>query len=993
MGAVWAATHTSLGRRAAVKLLAPALASNREYVSRFLSEARIVNDVRHPNIVDIFDFVELQDPPRVACIMELLDGPTLADQIKQGPLPPPKALQITLQLVDALVQVHAAGVVHRDLKPQNIIVISALEADLSKTCAVKILDFGIAKQDAPQATHKTATGSIMGTPAYMAPEQVAASAVSPATDLYALAEILFEMVSAQRLYRGDNLSILRQKMMSEAPNLDLPKHMRDVQRIEALLRPCLAPDPQHRPALSDFGQALAQLLEEWGETTTHDQTWPTLADVTGTDPDTTRPDAQPGLSDVHDDEPVANTQMFYEQILEDIDEAAPKYVPPPEPSAPQLRQANLHLGTPSDGHEYGVEGPKHDPQALKNEYRVAEERNQALQSGSMPIAIIQGKKTATKQIPWLWIAMGLAGASIAAGALLMPNVRNQAQAQIDLLADNEGVQEASAQWKKEFAPFTGSAKDLTKMGLQTQREDSRAAYARARDYFKKALIVDPEDAQALAHFLENEAIGYSEQLAPQDRGKYLSWLSDLQDTEGAARRAEALLTFNPQRSAEISQSLLQSASTIDRVAGAALILHKEPSRALAALQRHDLSARGLRIRALAEASAGAYGDALGTLKARLQAEPNNGLVLAQVAHVYAQVGEHKRAELLLAKASRQSPPHLPTILAHGIIAARLRKTAEAAKSLQDVAQARLAPPALRAEAYARWADLAVQQQAFTVADERATEGLKWVPQHVRASEVQAEARLQLGRPLAAMRTLEPALAAHPKAPGLNLLNAALLLAKSAPAEALAAMEVAAQARPHDPRIATLCAIVAHAAQDPARAQVHLSHLLELDPRYVDHTADPVPVPNSIVQASLEALRLSKGPRAIVEQGVLQYHVGRIRQAKAALLGAKTDPLAQLYLAQVAVQARATTTARAILKRAPSSPAISLVRGRVGAVRRARVEAEADFAEAGAAPALARTARIEAAQARGDVEGLKAQLRPAQADPWLRRALYRLGAAR
>jgi len=993
MGAVWAATHTSLGRRAAVKLLAPALASNREYVSRFLSEARIVNDVRHPNIVDIFDFVELQDPPRVACIMELLDGPTLANQIKEGPLPPTKALQITLQLVDALVQVHAAGVVHRDLKPQNIIVISALEADLSKTCAVKILDFGIAKQDAPQATHKTATGSIMGTPAYMAPEQVAASAVSPATDLYALAEILFEMVSAQRLYRGDNLSILRQKMMSEAPNLDLPKHMRDVQRIEALLRPCLAPDPQLRPALTDFGQALAQLLEEWGETTTHDQTWPTLADVTGTDPDTTRPDAQPGLSDVHDDEPVANTQMFYEQILEDIDEAAPKYVPPPEPSAPQIKQANLRLGTPSDGHEYGVEGPKHDPEALRNEYRVAEERHRALESGSMPIAIIQGKKTAAKRVPWLWVAIVIAGASIAAAALLMPNVRNQAQAQIDLLADSEGVQEASAQWKKEFAPFTGSAKDLTKMGLQAQREDSRAAYARARDFFKKALIVDPEDAQALAYFLENEAIGFSEQLAPQDRGKYLSWLSDLQDSEGAARRAEALLTFNPQRSAEISQALLQSASTIDRVAGAALILHKDPERALSALQRDDLSARGLRIRAVAEASAGAYADALGTLKARLQAEPNNGLVLAQVAQVYAQVGEHKRAEALLAKASRQSPPHLPTILAHGIIAARLGRTAEAAKSLQDVAQARLAAPPLRAEAYAHWADLALQQQAFTVADERATEGLKWVPEHVRSSEAQAEARLQLGRPLAAMRTLEPALAAHPNAPGLNLLSAALLLARSAPADALAAMEVAAQARPHDPRIATLCAIVAHAAQDPARAQVHLSHLLELDPRFVDHADNPLPLPNSIVQASLEALRLSKGPRAIVEQGVLQYHVGRTRQAKAALIRAKTDPLAQLYLAQIALQNRATSTARAILKRSPSSPAISLVRGRVGAMRRTTVEAEADFAEAAAAPALTSTARIEAAQARGDVEGLKALLRAAEADPWLRRALYRLSAAR
>ncbi len=190
MGAVWAATHTTLGRRAAVKLLAPSLSANREYVSRFLSEARIVNDFRHPNIVDIFDFVEMESPHRVACIMELLEGPTLAEVIKQGKLSAAKSMQITLQIVGALEQVHAAGVVHRDLKPQNIIIVAPLDADFTNTCAAKILDFGIAKQGGVQTEHKTATGAIMGTPAYMAPEQVAAADVSAATDLYALAEML-----------------------------------------------------------------------------------------------------------------------------------------------------------------------------------------------------------------------------------------------------------------------------------------------------------------------------------------------------------------------------------------------------------------------------------------------------------------------------------------------------------------------------------------------------------------------------------------------------------------------------------------------------------------------------------------------------------------------------------------------------------------------------------------------------------------------------------
>ena len=264
MGCVFDAIHKKLGRRCALKFLAPELVGSDEYVKRFLSEARIVNSVRHPNIVDIYDFLELDAPKRVAYVMEFVDGPSLGQLLKKRCLSVRQAINVTFQLADALEAVHARGVVHRDLKPDNILVLAPLDGDLSQVPSVKILDFGIAKGSADHVEHKTITGAILGTPSYMAPEQVAGQQVSPATDIYALGEIFYEMVTGQRLFRGDRIQMMTQKLGGQAPELTLPDDLTARDTIGDMVGRCLAVQPDMRPTMADLAGCLTEILSQQG---------------------------------------------------------------------------------------------------------------------------------------------------------------------------------------------------------------------------------------------------------------------------------------------------------------------------------------------------------------------------------------------------------------------------------------------------------------------------------------------------------------------------------------------------------------------------------------------------------------------------------------------------------------------------------------------------------------------------------------------------------
>jgi serine/threonine protein kinase len=221
MGSVYLAEHPSIGKKVALKVLHSEFSTNQEVAARFFHEAKAVNDIGHPNIVDIVDFGILQAGPGreqlVYFIMEYLAGNTLSQLIRaEAPLPPERALTIALQVADALSASHRCGIVHRDLKPDNIILLQrGRERDF-----VKLLDFGIAKLtgDAAAGSQRTKTGIVMGTPAYMSPEQCEGRGnVDLRTDVYALGIVLYEMLTGRVPFLGEGYGEVLVQHLTQRP--------------------------------------------------------------------------------------------------------------------------------------------------------------------------------------------------------------------------------------------------------------------------------------------------------------------------------------------------------------------------------------------------------------------------------------------------------------------------------------------------------------------------------------------------------------------------------------------------------------------------------------------------------------------------------------------------------------------------------------------------------------------------------------------------------
>jgi len=216
MGEVYLGEHPTIGRRVAIKVVMGSLSANPEVTDRFLSEARAVSKINHPNIIQIFDFGTLPDG-RLYYVMEYLDGRDLSDLLaERAPLRPQEATELLGQIAAAMEAAHAVGIVHRDLKPDNIFV-----ADTDVGPLVKILDFGIAKLLEPAfgSESRTATGMIMGTPMYMSPEQAAGQVnqISPRTDIYALGVIAYEMLSGRCPFLGNTTALVLTMHITEPP--------------------------------------------------------------------------------------------------------------------------------------------------------------------------------------------------------------------------------------------------------------------------------------------------------------------------------------------------------------------------------------------------------------------------------------------------------------------------------------------------------------------------------------------------------------------------------------------------------------------------------------------------------------------------------------------------------------------------------------------------------------------------------------------------------
>jgi len=255
MGRVYEACHEVLGRRVAMKVLLPEVAANAEAVGRFIDEARAVNAIRHPGIVDVTDFGEIDGRPYY--IMELLEGETLAERlVRLGRLDLSEALDVTLQISAALAAVHERGVVHRDLKPENIFICSGPD----QPDQVKVLDFGVAKLIAPgPGGRRTRTGVVLGTPLYMSPEQCLGSAtLDHRSDVYAVGLLLYEMLTGAPPFDRENAAALLVAHVYEQP--PAPRRLAPTipPAVEAVILRALAKDPADR--VSDMRALTAALL-------------------------------------------------------------------------------------------------------------------------------------------------------------------------------------------------------------------------------------------------------------------------------------------------------------------------------------------------------------------------------------------------------------------------------------------------------------------------------------------------------------------------------------------------------------------------------------------------------------------------------------------------------------------------------------------------------------------------------------------------------------
>jgi eukaryotic-like serine/threonine-protein kinase len=262
MGQVYAADHTVLGRRAAVKFLRGELSENTEIVQRFFNEAKAATAIRHPGIIEVFDF-GYTDQGRAYIIMELLDGEPLSQRIARGPLPEGDAAQIARGIASALVAAHDKGIVHRDLKPDNIFLIP--DPDLPLGERPKVLDFGIAKlgDHMPKDLRHTVTGALIGTPLYMAPEQArAAATIDARADLYSLGCILYEMLVGAPPFAAEGAGELIALHMFGKPELPSARGANVTPELQTITMRLLEKEPRDRfESAAALVDALGRLLQ------------------------------------------------------------------------------------------------------------------------------------------------------------------------------------------------------------------------------------------------------------------------------------------------------------------------------------------------------------------------------------------------------------------------------------------------------------------------------------------------------------------------------------------------------------------------------------------------------------------------------------------------------------------------------------------------------------------------------------------------------------
>ncbi|MHC4118287.1 MAG: protein kinase domain-containing protein, partial [Planctomycetota bacterium] len=253
VGVVYLARDTKLDRRVALKSLPADTMTNPQARSRFSREARLLASLNHPNIAAIYE--ELEEADGVSyLVLEYVPGRTLAELISEGGLRQKEALAIALQIADALAAAHDRGVIHRDLKPDNI--------KITPEDEIKILDFGLAKAVGDEARQRQTTvtepGRVLGTPAYMSPEQVRGKEADRRSDIWSFGCVLFEMLAGSIPFDGDTVSDMLAAVLEHDPDFESLPHTVPA-NIRILIRRCLTKDPRRR--LQHLGDAAIEISE------------------------------------------------------------------------------------------------------------------------------------------------------------------------------------------------------------------------------------------------------------------------------------------------------------------------------------------------------------------------------------------------------------------------------------------------------------------------------------------------------------------------------------------------------------------------------------------------------------------------------------------------------------------------------------------------------------------------------------------------------------
>jgi serine/threonine protein kinase len=286
MGELYRARDVRLGRDVAIKVLRQEMAADPERLRRFELEARAASSLNHPNIITVYDIGEQGEVRFIA--MEYVSGKTLRELLGEGPLPVQKLLELATQIAEGLSKAHAAQIVHRDLKPENVMV--------TEDGLVKILDFGLAKlrarpsiAESEMATLErldTHEGIVVGTAAYMSPEQAERRELDGRSDLFSFGSMLYEMVTGQRAFRGDSPLATLSRILNEDPKPPSELAPATPPELERIILRCLRKDPARRyQTMADLKVALEDVALEWGsrsrKTSKARLTWVVLAAILG----------------------------------------------------------------------------------------------------------------------------------------------------------------------------------------------------------------------------------------------------------------------------------------------------------------------------------------------------------------------------------------------------------------------------------------------------------------------------------------------------------------------------------------------------------------------------------------------------------------------------------------------------------------------------------------------------------------------------------------